>query len=392
MLSSEGANLMLDFPSSPTNGQTFTAGGVVWQWDNTKWVPASTSGSAFLTDPPSDGQAYSREAGLWVQHAGFNSGFVNKLRNGTFDVWQRGTSGTAASGAYTYTVDGWFVGTGGAAVTWAQAAWNLNTLWALSVTGAAGNTATSVNQRIESAIAVALGGALPVTFQAKIYNNTGAALTPTLTVSHASAVDNFASVITDLAATNLQSCANGVTTRVAYTFTVPTASAQLGLQVTLSFGALVAGKTFFVAETDLRATPGLLVGLNANPPPPELRPISEELVFCQRYFQTRRGSQEGVGTVIAGAQAYTVGAIFGFMPYLVQMRVAPTVTISAAGDFQPTNSVGATAAAFTTASFAANKFVGAAFNFSGSSGLTAGNASLLLWANTNAFINASAEL
>jgi hypothetical protein len=30
--------MALDFPNSPTNGQVFTAAGLSWVWDGTKWV------------------------------------------------------------------------------------------------------------------------------------------------------------------------------------------------------------------------------------------------------------------------------------------------------------------------------------------------------------------
>ena len=32
---------MIDFPASPTLGQQFTAAGVTWTWDGTKWTKAS---------------------------------------------------------------------------------------------------------------------------------------------------------------------------------------------------------------------------------------------------------------------------------------------------------------------------------------------------------------
>ncbi|WP_423454241.1 hypothetical protein [Ottowia sp. VDI28] len=30
---------MIDFPSSPTVGDTHTAGGATWEWDGVAWVP-----------------------------------------------------------------------------------------------------------------------------------------------------------------------------------------------------------------------------------------------------------------------------------------------------------------------------------------------------------------
>ena len=48
-------------------------------------------------------------------------GLINKFRNGTFDVWQRGTSALTASTGGAYTADGWIVKQTGAAFTCAQA-------------------------------------------------------------------------------------------------------------------------------------------------------------------------------------------------------------------------------------------------------------------------------
>lgn len=54
---------MLDFPSSPTNGQTFTApNGATWTFDGAKWG----SGSLMtIPDAPSDANTYGRHAGAW---------------------------------------------------------------------------------------------------------------------------------------------------------------------------------------------------------------------------------------------------------------------------------------------------------------------------------------
>lgn len=38
---------MIDFPASPTTGQQFSAGGVVWIWDGVKWTPNGVS-TAYL--------------------------------------------------------------------------------------------------------------------------------------------------------------------------------------------------------------------------------------------------------------------------------------------------------------------------------------------------------
>ena len=38
---------MLDFPSSPTTGQIFTAGGTIWKFDSVKWL-AQGAASQYL--------------------------------------------------------------------------------------------------------------------------------------------------------------------------------------------------------------------------------------------------------------------------------------------------------------------------------------------------------
>lgn len=47
----------LDFPSSPTSGQLYTANGKTWRWSGTMWVPVNT---AFSTVPenPLTGTSY----------------------------------------------------------------------------------------------------------------------------------------------------------------------------------------------------------------------------------------------------------------------------------------------------------------------------------------------
>ena len=266
-------------------------------------------------------------------------GFVNKFRNGTMDVWQRGTSGTSTttSGPTTQTgADGWYIVPTGASVTWAQVAGRGPTLYSLKVTGAASVTDVTVKQRIESSVAAPLAGQI-VTVQAQVYNSAGAAITPTLTVKHASSVDNWSSPVTDVSAVSLQSAANSQWTQVAYTFQANAASSN-GLEISFDFGNNFGSPSQFIqiTELDVRSTPGVATGINNGPPLPELRPIGAKLPFNQRYYETSYGNGVAPGTVTTSGQIRTILYASGSMSWSVvsmytgfkaQKRAAPTGTV-----------------------------------------------------------------
>jgi hypothetical protein len=270
-------------------------------------------------------------AGGWpAAKLGDTGGMQNRFRNGTMDVWQRGTSALAvgATGVSAYTADGWMVAgtySAGSGPTVSQAGGRLRTKASLQVTGAANVTDVQVKQRIESYIAAALCSQI-VTVQAQVYNNTGAAITPTLTVNRPTAQDNYASVTTDVNAVGLQSCANGAWTQVAYTFAANAASYN-GLEILFDFGNnfSATGDDVQLTELDIRVTPGVAAGLSSVPPPPELRPIWMELGFCQRYLYVLNQSG-GLNIVMFGGAYSTSDAFFTFTLPAPQ-RAAPTVTL-----------------------------------------------------------------
>ena len=335
--SERGAIVMaINFPDSPSVGSTFAANGLVWQWDGAKWIPASSSGTSFLSlnggtmqgplllqsDPTTPLGAATK------QYVDANySGFVNKLRNGTMDVWQRGASVACPAGANTYTTDGWIVTSVGAATTVTQgpgpaaaAVAAGPTLQSLHAAGVSGITALAISQRIEASIAAALGAT--VTFSAWVLNNSGAAIAPQLQVSHPTTMDIAPYSVNDVNPIALQSCANAAWTRIAYTFTIPQASLNLGVQITLMFGAVASGYVR-LAAVDIRATPGWPIGLCTNPPPPELRPIAMELALCQRYYFSRQMYTTGyAGSTAAG------GVLSDGTAFPMTMRAAPTIALS----------------------------------------------------------------
>jgi hypothetical protein len=323
--------MAINFPDSPTVGSTFTSGGVVWQWDGSKWISASTSGSGFLplnggtmqgplilnADPATALGAATKEYVDMSGAAGVGAfgGFINKLRNGTFDVWQRGNL-TAAAGTATTVADGWYILPTGAAPTVQRVTNNSNQppgAAVMGIVGAAGLTTLQALTRIESLVAAPLAG-LTCTFQVWAFSTV--AQTPQLQISHPATADTSPWNTIDVGPVNMQPLPASTWTRLAYTFNAPIASALNGLQASVIFPGSLGAGTIYMGAADLRATPGLSVGLCANPPPPELRPIPVEMAFCQRYYTTGQIASfvPGVASTAAYTSAY----------YKTRMRATPT--------------------------------------------------------------------
>ncbi|KAI94105.1 hypothetical protein T281_12890 [Rhodomicrobium udaipurense JA643] len=267
-------------------------------------------------------------------------GLVNKFRNGSFAIAQRGTSGSVTAGATAYTLDGWQVSAAGAAVAWSQV-WNTNIAGATIrlQRSAAGLTVCTLQQRIESYLAAELltyaKEARPVTVQFVVYNGTASAITPKIAAGYATARDNFGTVTADLAATNLQTIAAGATGIVSYTF-IPSVNIANGLQIQLQFGSALNSTSGYVhvGRADIRATPGIAPGLNSAPPPAELRDPMSELALCQRYFCKSHAALVAPGSAVGGGACGIVlttntsgsGANIS-SPFPVTMGGLPTLTI-----------------------------------------------------------------
>ena len=265
-------------------------------------------------------------------------GYINMFRNPFMEIAQRGTTASVTAGTSSYSLDGWIVAPTGANVTWQQAgSLTSGTVYAhnsLGLLGASGLSACVVAQSIESAFASQFSGKR-VTIQFLIQNQTGAALTPTITTRFpAVSYDNYGSITTDLGVTNLQTIASGATAIVAYTFDTNFLASR-GYSVNINFGNQLngAGKNVYISAADIRYTPDAPVGLNNAPPRPEYRPRGPETAFCQRYYE--EGSVYGYN-YSSGAANYRAW----MYPFKVNKRNTPsiainTVSISGAGANTP---------------------------------------------------------
>jgi hypothetical protein len=225
-----------------------------------------------------------------------------------------------------------------------------------------------------------------------VRNDTGGSITPTLTVKHANTQDGWGASTTDVSAVSLQACANAAWTQVAYTFT-DAGNAANGLEISFDFGnnLSTSGKSIKLAECDIRVTPGVATGLNSSPPPAELRNIQHELAFCQRYYFRR--SARSSSDVIGLGQAFSTTQAFGCIIDLpTQMRTTPTLNMSSASHITPFSAGGGTGGAFSGGALSYATTTSFGMNLSGSSGLAAGNCTMLEFNTTSGWLDAGAEL
>jgi hypothetical protein len=142
------------------------------------------------------------------------------------------------------------------------------------------------------------------------------------------------------------------------------------------------GATFYITGVQLE------VGSTATPF--ERRMYGQELALCQRYYY--KWTNDNAGAVDATVfQNYASGSSFGkLFDFPVTMRATPTGTAS--GTFKPYNASGTAQAAFSSTNVdSLTKQSAGAGAWTGSSGLTAGNATGIQVA-ANGFVAVSAEL
>jgi hypothetical protein len=312
---------------------------------------------------------------------GAQTGMVNKFRNGAMDIWQRGISAAA---------DGWVAYIYSGSGTIAQAAGRLLTRFSLQITGAASVTDVVIQQNIESMIAAPLTSQI-VTVQAQIYNATGGTITPILNVYHATGPDNGTFTLEpNASAVSLQACPNAVWTQVAYTFMMGALAAN-GMAVNFDFGNNFGAntKSVRITELDIRATPGIASGINYSPPPPELRPIGIEMPFCLRYLYVVLGA--GGGNLILG-QCGGPTTAWCIVSFPQPMRVVPTFSYSAVTDWTLLNGPVNASLPVTAMAFNNKSTTMGGIQTTVSSGLVAGNATMMQSSGASAALFFSAEL
>jgi hypothetical protein len=303
---------MIDFPNGPTVGQLFSASGMQWRWDGTKWVSTTTS---VIT---------------------YNDVGRNLLHNPLFNIVQRGTGPFTTNGALT--ADRWrmsinldtlslTIGAMGVAQIPGQE--EAQNRVQAQVTGNAGAAAyTYLQQSIErvsrlggktvtlSFFAVGSVAGLKVGASIDQYFGSGGSPSPFL-----SGVGQSVTI------------SSGATGFIRYsmTFALPSVSGKtLGtngddftaFQFWLSSGSNQASRAGNVGvQNGVIYLYGIQLEVGSVTTPLEIPDPQQDLAKCQRFYQT--------GTLLYSTMSPASGASFwGSWIFATQMRAAPTVNFA----------------------------------------------------------------
>src|SRR5262245_11648421 len=280
---------------------------------------------------------------------------TNQLTNAGLEQWQRGVGGFTAGGAYT--ADRWQIVLGtGSTVSVARDAANADAVTgsryclAAAYTHAAGQP-SRVRQTVEQ---VALLARQDAVFTARVKTSTAASARLALW--------------DDVNGWRYSSYHTGAGGYETLRVTGVVATAAAAMEVALS---LEASCTAYLDSAVLT------MGQWAPPFHP-LHP-ADDLARCKRYYQEVGGL--AAAEYVALLQVADPTVAFGPFVYPVEMAVAPTITVSAPGDWALTAAAGAFTplTAFTTATVTRRS---CRFSCTVASGLVAANATMLIANNT----------
>jgi len=241
-------------------------------------------------------------------------GFRNRIINGAFGIWQRGTSFTSG-GSSTYTADRFF---GNASSGTISRSTDVPSGFTYSFSNAASSTAyPGVSQRIESVnIADCASQAITVSFYVKQTSGTASALN--INLGYPNAVDNYSSSTT-IVETNVVAAMSATWTRYSYTYTLP-ANVTNGLSVTLFIPSGSITATFLIT--------GIQVEKGSTATSFDYRPYGTELALCQRYCFTLISNGQNASSFM-GVWRPAVSAVEITIMFPVTMRSSPAGSVPA---------------------------------------------------------------
>jgi hypothetical protein len=303
-------------------------------------------------------------------------GFKNRIINGGMGVAQRGTSFSTPSTG-TYTLDRWQIGTTGSPpASVAQVAGPTGFRNAIQFTGASGNTATQLSQKIESLNCSDLSGAT-ITIQANIA--VSSPQTIAWFIFSANAQDNWTSS-TQLASGTWSATSTATTFTATISNLASSATNGLALYICANNNGAFTSGTMTVTGVQLEK------GSTATSF--DYRPYGTELALCQRYFVRLLGNSNYEMPPSGVIAASTTNA-YGYIGVPVQLRTLPSISGS---NYRLDRVVAGNAASAIAIDTGYNSVNSAGVNVT-SSGLTSGLSYTVTAANTtSAYIYISAEL
>lgn len=247
---------------------------------------------------------------------GQNAAGKNKIINGDFGIWQRGTS--SASNGY-QTADRWYCVTSGT-TTWSQdtsVPTGIVNQYSLKYTTGASSSYGQLYQALESAVIKPLRGQ-SVVFSIYL-KTTGTAFTGNLQLQayYSNASDAYASQTTGVTITGGQSITpSGTWTRYSGTLTIPADAVGLKIGV-VPTQVQASGVVVYHAAAQLE------IGSTATPFQTATGTIQGELAACQRYYWRQTNPAGSTSLSPTGfATSTTVADIVFTAP--VTMRVPAT--------------------------------------------------------------------
>jgi len=333
-------------------------------------------------------------------------GFKNRIINGAFDVWQRGTSFT---GNFTsqYGADRW---SQGQFQTGPQSRQSISTagigfnyacrISSSSVASVSTGSRMALGQMVESVNCYDLKGTqVTLSFWARFSN-------ATFTSSTATPFQNFGAVIWQYTTTtdasfattapnivNVTYITNGSlpTTWTKYTYTITTSSSLNNIAVRFNFDGL--GSTA-ADDTLWYEIAGVQLEKGSTATSFDYRPYGTELALCQRYYYRQTGQAAG-DYFVPNAYAISTTLAFGYVAFPVPMRTRPTALEQSgtAADYNVVRcGLGTNANCSAVPTFGVANLTNAQTVFTVASGLSNGVAGSVQTNNTSAYLGWSAEL
>jgi hypothetical protein len=313
-----------------------------------------------------------------VWNVGYGQAGKNKIINGAFDMWQRGTSFTSTNGVYTADrYSSYSAGTGTFARDTTYVPTGITYAGKYTSSGASGQFL--MYQTIETANAIGLAGQT-VTLSFYLAGTAGKSFGVTLGYSTTTDAAWTSSFTTIAASSGSTSTTSLTVTRYNYQFVVP--STAKTLQINISSPLL--NNTEFIAVTGIQ----LEVGSKATPfQTASGGSIQGELAMCQRYYNRYGGA---TNNALFNGTNFNTTSLYGVLPFPVEMRVAPTVLASGPNDFV----IFANNTTYTSNGFGANEITTKASRIEivSASLLIQGQSAWVQCATGNKFIETSAEL